>query len=67
MSIADRILSEGETAVKDYFKFLSSGGSNDPVSLLKIAGVDLTTKESFNKAMKTFKNYIDEFEKLSNE
>jgi len=67
MSIADRILSEGETAVKDYFKFLSSGGSSDPVSLLKIAGVDLTTKEPFNKAMKTFKNYIDEFEKLSNE
>lgn len=67
MSIADRILTLGETAVKDYFKFLSSGASNDPVSLLKIAGVDLTTKEPFDKAMKTFKNYIDEFEKLSNE
>ena len=64
LSIADRILTEGESAVKDYFKFLSSGSSDGPVELLKIAGVDLTTKTPFEKAMNTFKNYLKEFENL---
>ncbi|MCQ2398926.1 MAG: oligoendopeptidase F [Clostridia bacterium] len=64
MAIADRILSEGEPAVKDYFKFLSSGSSDSPVELLKIAGVDLNDKKVYEKAMNTFKNYLEEFEKL---
>lgn len=59
--IADRILTEGEPAVKDYFKFLSSGNSDNPVNLLKIAGVDLTKKEPFIKAMDCFKNTLDEY------
>ena len=61
LSIANRILTEGEPAVKDYFAFLSSGGSNDPVSLLKIAGVDLTNKETFESAMKVFEDTLTEF------
>lgn len=64
LSIADRILTEGEPAVKDYFKFLSSGGSDSPVELLKLAGVDLTKKDAYVKAMETFKYYLDELEKL---
>ncbi len=64
LKIADRILKEGKSAVDDYFKFLSSGGSDSPVELLKIAGVDLTKKETFESAMQTFKFYIEEFEKL---
>ena len=43
VAIANRILSEGAPAVADYKKFLSGGGSTDPISLLKIAGVDMTT------------------------
>ena len=42
VSIAERIYNEGTPAVEDYFKFLSSGGSDSPVELLKLAGVDLT-------------------------
>ncbi len=64
LTIADRIINEGQPAIDDYFKFLSSGGSDSPVELLKIAGVDLTKKEPFEKAMKTFKKYLDEFKKL---
>ena len=66
MNIVKRILSEGESAVKDYFKFLSGGSSTDPVSLLKLAGVDLSTKEPFTFAMKEFENTLLEFEKLMN-
>ena len=61
LAISDRILSEGENAVKDYFKFLSSGSSDSPVELLKIAGVDLTDKKTFTKAFKVFKDTLDEF------
>ncbi len=61
--IADRILAEGETAVKDYFKFLSGGCSTDPVSLLKLAGADLTKEETFLSAMREFEDALEEFEK----
>ena len=64
MNIANRILSEGENAVKDYFKFLSGGSSTDPVSLLKLAGVDLTDKKPYEFAMREFEQTLDEFEKL---
>ncbi len=64
ISIAERIYSEGEKAVKDYFAFLSSGGSDSPVNLLKLAGVDLTKTDAFDSAMKSFENALDEFAKL---
>ena len=64
ISIAERIYNEGEKAVKDYFKFLSSGGSDSPVELLKLAGVDLTKKDAFKSAMKSFEEALEEFEKL---
>ena len=64
INIANRILTEGESAVKDYFKFLSGGSSTDPVSLLKLAGVDLTKQEPFDFAMREFDKILTEFEKL---
>lgn len=64
INIANRILTEGDKAVKDYFKFLSGGSSTDPVSLLKFAGVDLSEMKPFDFAMKEFENTLIEFEKL---
>ncbi len=63
--IANRILSEGERAVEDYKRFLKGGCSSDPVSLLKIAGADLTTEAPFNAAMAEFEAALREFESLS--
>ena len=63
-AIASRILELGEPAVKDYKKFLSSGGSTDPISLLKIAGVDMSTPEPVNAGLKLFGELIDEMEEL---
>ncbi len=62
--IANRILREGESAVADYKKFLKGGNSTDPVSLLKIAGADLTTDVPFEDAMREFELALDEFVKL---
>ena len=64
ISLAKRILTEGESAVADYFEFLAAGGSNDPVSILKKAGVDLTTKAPYEAAMDEFKATLDEFKSL---
>ena len=64
INIANRILNEGESAVQDYFKFLSGGSSTDPVSLLELAGVNLTKQEPFDFAMREFDKTLTEFEKL---
>lgn len=64
VSIAERILKEGEPAVADYFKFLSSGGSDSPTELLKLAGVDLTKTDAFDSCMESFKSALEEFERL---
>ena len=64
VAIANRILSEGESAVKDYKRFLSSGGSSDPISLLKIAGVDMSSPDPVNSALQLFGELVDEMEKL---
>ncbi len=64
VAISERILKEGEPAVKQYKKFLSSGCTDAPVELLKIAGVDLTTSAPIDAALKKFDSIIDELEKL---
>lgn len=63
-AIANRILTEGEPAVADYKKFLSAGGSMDPISILKLAGVDMTTAAPINEALKLFGKLLDEMEEL---
>ena len=63
-AISKRILTEGEPARKDYIEFLKSGSSDYPVELLKIAGVDMSSPEPIRMAMETFKDLVDELEKL---
>lgn len=64
IALSQRILSEGETAVKDYIKFLSGGCSKDPISLLKGAGVDMITSKPVSDALKLFGELISEMEQL---
>ena len=65
VAIAERILHEGESAVRDYKRFLSGGCSTDPISLLKIAGVDMSTPEPVNAALTLFAELVDELEELT--
>ena len=62
--IADKILKEGEPAVKRYKEFLSTGCSLDPVNELRIAGVDLETSAPFETVAKIFKETLDELKEL---
>lgn len=61
-AIANRILSAGESARQDYIKFLSSGSSDYPIELLKIAGVDMSKQEPVLSALNTFDELVDELE-----
>ena len=64
VALSNRILTEGEPAVKDYLQFLSGGRSADPISLLKIAGIDMSTSEPVEEALKKLGDLLDEFESL---
>lgn len=64
IALSQRILREGESAVKDYIGFLSGGCSKDPISLLRGAGVDMTSKKPVTEALKLFGELIDEMEDL---
>lgn len=64
IALSRRILNEGAPAVADYIRFLSSGGSNYPIELLKAAGVDMSTKEPVNQALKLFSELLDQMEEL---
>ncbi len=64
IAIAQKILKEGRPAVDNYFKFLSSGGSDFPIELLKIAGVDMSKPDAIRTGFKVFSDMLDEMEKL---
>ena len=67
IALSRKILSEGESAVKDYIGFLSGGCSKSPIDLLKGAGVDMTSPEPVNEALKLFGELLDEMEALLQE
>ena len=64
IALSNRILKEGESAVKDYLNFLSGGCSKSPIDLLKGAGVDMTSPDPVNQALELFGHLLDEMEAL---
>jgi len=64
VAIAEMILTEGEPAVARYKKFLSSGCTDAPVELLKIAGVDLTTPAPIEAALAKMGEIVEELSSL---
>ena len=51
---------QSDEAKKRYLAFLSSGGSQYPIDLLKIAGVDMTKPDAVQAAMEYFKTLMRE-------
>jgi oligoendopeptidase F len=64
ISLAEKVMSKDPTALKNYIQFLSSGGSDYPIELLKKAGVDMTTSEPFEKTTAAMNKVMDEIEKI---
>ena len=64
LSIASRIL-KGDTETKDkYLVFLSSGGSDYPLNILKRVGVDMETPKPIDEALSLFDKKLNELKEL---
>ena len=64
VSLSQQILKEGDKAVERYLGFLKSGSSDYPINVLRKAGVDMTTPEPVDNALKLFRQLVDEMDKL---
>ena len=45
-------------------KFLTGGGSKDPIDLLKMAGVNMAEKETVQQALNLFGDLLDQMEEI---
>jgi oligoendopeptidase F len=63
-ALAENVLAKEKDTVKNYTDFLSAGGSEYPIELLKKAGVDMTTAEPFKKTMAAMNRTMDEIEEI---
>lgn len=63
-AISEKILNQGEPAVKNYYNILSGGGSDFPIELIKKAGIDPLSSEAFDLTMSKINKVIDRIEEL---
>ncbi len=64
ISISQRILKGEGKDIENYINFLSSGGSDYPLNILKKAGVDMTNTKPIEDALDVFEDLLDQVEKL---
>jgi oligoendopeptidase F len=64
-ALAQQILSEGQPAVERYRRFLTRGSSDYSITLLRDAGVDMTSPAPIQQALDLFGRYIGEMEKMA--
>ena len=64
VALSAKILKEGKPAVDAYMNFLKGGESKDPIDLLKMAGVDMTTEKPVADALALFGELVAELEAL---
>ncbi len=64
INIARNILKKTEGAVEQYKKFLSSGSTASPITLLKRCGCDLESEEIYDDVFTYCKDYVKNMEKL---
>ncbi|OHR72588.1 oligoendopeptidase F [Bacillus sp. HMSC76G11] len=66
-ALSKQILEEGKPAVDRYLEFLKSGSSDYPIEVLKKAGVDMTSPQPIEEALKVFEEKLNEMEQLLSE
>lgn len=63
--VSQCIKNEGQPAVDRWLKTLQAGGSQSPIELAQIAGVDITTDAPLKKTINYISNLVDELEVLT--
>ena len=64
MNIYERIKNNEPKAMENYLNMLKSGASMYPVDIVKLSGVDLTTKEPFEAVCNKLNSLLDSLEEL---
>jgi oligoendopeptidase F len=64
IALSQRVLGGGASELKDYLGFLSGGCSQDPLDLLRGAGVDMAKPEPVDTALRLFGQLVDELDSL---
>ncbi len=64
LAISKDILDNKPGALDNYLMFLSSGGNDYPLNILKKCGVDMTTGEPIEKAIAMFREKLEELKKI---
>lgn len=65
--VSQKIKQEGQPAVDAWLETLKAGGSQSPIELAKIAGVDITTDAPLKATIKYISDLVNEAEQLTNE
>jgi oligoendopeptidase F len=63
-ALSEKILAGDKQATEKYLEFLSAGGSDYPINLLRKAGVDMTTSQPLKLTMKKMNRVMDEMEAI---
>ena len=64
IALSDRVLNGGAAELEAYLGFLSAGCSQDPLDLLKAAGVDMTTPAPIEAALRRLETLVTELDAI---
>ena len=64
MALSEMVAKGGEAERRKYITFLSAGGSDYSLNILKRAGVDMTTPAPYEAAFKRFDYYVGQMEEI---
>jgi oligoendopeptidase F len=59
ITLSYNILNEGQSAVDDYLSFLKSGSSDYSINILKKAGVDMSSQQPIEEALKVYEELLE--------
>ncbi len=64
IALSQRVLKGGQAELQDYLGFLQKGCSQDPLDLLRAAGVDMASPKPVKTALQYFESLVTELETL---
>jgi len=59
-AIVERVLEEGDEAAADYREMLKAGGSDYPLDVVELAGIDMASPDPIESAVGIYDDYLDE-------
>ncbi|OTE99758.1 oligoendopeptidase F [Halorubrum sp. SD683] len=63
-AIVERVLDEGDEAAADYREMLRAGGSDYPLDVVELAGIDMASPDPIESAVGIYDEYLDEIAAL---